>query len=146
MKNFSIITGLLLSFITATLLNAEIAPEYYAEDQRNAGEFIRVRVTDSDLDWCFFCSERDVKLEARVLEVLRSESGLKKSDKIIITYTTRLSHPGGWAGPRPIPVPEEGYETEAYLNKQKGTENIYLPAARGYSFSTVLIDPDRPGR
>ncbi|HEY1188048.1 MAG TPA: hypothetical protein VGE74_10350 [Gemmata sp.] len=70
----------------------------------------------------------DVGVQAKVLGVERSKSGLKKGDTVSIKYTVPAK---GTVGPTPVPVLEKDEVYPAFLNK-KGDE--FAPAAYGSSF------------
>ncbi len=121
-------------------LSAEIAWKHYKKAQKDAGEFLDIRVTDVSLDWCLVCSKRDVRVRAKVLKVHRTAAGIKVGNTILIKYKTWTRRPRGWAGPRPIPILKEGQTYPAFLrrlsvNKKDGI--ICGPAARGYSFQVL---------
>ena len=125
---------LLLSILIATALFGELPPSVYEEMQKEAPESLDINVTKvetSGLPIPF--SEKEVKVVATVLYVSRSQSDLKKGDKITIIYSTVTSMPPGWVGPSSLPILKEGESYSAYLKKSRdGT--YYLPAARGRSF------------
>jgi hypothetical protein len=116
---------------------AEINPKYYKQYQEQAPEYITMQVISVNKDWRFFSSRRTVIVEARVITVQRTHSGLKEDDSITIRYI-HFTPSRGWAGPRPIPLLEEEKSYPAFL--KKSGEKHYEPAARGYSFGPVLLD------
>jgi hypothetical protein len=116
-------------------VHGEIHIRHYKKMQKQAPEVLKIEVVGVDKGWCFFCRSRDIEIEARVREVLRSQSGLKQGARIVIEYE-HFSPSEGWAGPRPVPVLIEGvlYPAFVRLNKDKR----YVPAAKGYSFSALI--------
>ncbi len=120
--------------------SAEIQPKYYAQMQASAPEVIYLDVKDVDLEWCLIsCESRDVVVQATVVSVERSATGLKTGQAIVVKYV-HFSPSGGWVGPRPTPVLQKG-KTVAYLSR--AAAGHYEPAARGYSFDTVPSETAR---
>jgi hypothetical protein len=75
---------------------------------------------------------KNVTIEAKVLGVERSKSGLKKGEFITITYFVR--DPGKpFAGPRPIPLLEKDTVYPAFL-VPGSNQRTFEPAAHGESF------------
>ncbi len=121
--------------MTSLYLSGEIQLKYYIEDQQKSPEVLTIKVTDVSKDFCFFCDTRRITIEAKILEVDRSSSGLVKGDKITVIYDHFIPS-GDWAGPRPIPLLQEGMIYPAFL-KKNAQNNFYYPAARGYSFKII---------
>jgi len=123
-------------FIFTTLLSikllAELPPYVYEELQKSAPESLVIKVHHVKIN-SSISTDIKVDLVAEVLSVRRSNSGLKKGDRITIVYRTFISRPGGWVGPSPIPVLEKNKVYRAFLKKRK-EGNLYLPAAKGKSF------------
>lgn len=131
MKKITMLTVLILFF--SGLLYAEIHPRYYYEDQQSSEEDITIEVIDVDKECCIFCRRQGVEIEAKVLEVKKSKTGLKKNDTIRIKYE-RFHPPAGWVGPRPMPLLKEGNTYPAFIFKKDG---FYRPSARGFSFTRL---------
>lgn len=122
---------------------AELAPEVYAALQQKAPEVLSLQVVEVkiDRDWhkpdgCGFFEfevERDVVVQARVLAVTRSESGLRPGTVIQIPYES-IRRCSGYSGARSIPLLEEEEKVVAYLAKNG---RYYAPAARGASFESL---------
>lgn len=113
-------------------LLAELPPYVYDALQKNAPESLLIKV-DSVRTSSSMVTENAVTVEAEVINVIRSKSGLRKGDRITIAYSTFASRPGGWVGPSPIPVLEKDKIYSAFLKKD-AVSNLYLPAAKGRSF------------
>ena len=130
-----IITVLLL--LAGIALYAEINPVEYARMQNSAPEQLLIRTLRVSVKrQTLFSSTKIVTLNARVEQVHQSQSQLSTGDTITIEYTT--FKPGqGWVGPRPIPILKKGVEYHAFLYLDK-ERTLYVPAARGYSFSSKL--------
>ncbi|MDG1071843.1 MAG: hypothetical protein P8P32_09545 [Akkermansiaceae bacterium] len=114
---------------------AELSPKSYRNLQAKAPEVLQIQLKarkSSRLSLLNFSRDRNERLEATVLSVTRSKSGLKAGDKIVITYQHRKSR---GPGPRPIPKLANGGKYPAWLSKT--AEGTYSPAARGFSFSVV---------
>ncbi|MFD0896062.1 hypothetical protein ACFQ5Q_20800 [Luteolibacter ambystomatis] len=115
---------------------AELPPDVYAHYQAEAPEVLQIRVEQVSskpiglFDW----SKRIESVQATVLKVTRSKSGVKKGDRISIRYE-RLIPKGGWAGPSPAPQLEKGKEYPAYL--EKSPDGTFGLGARGKSFSSL---------
>ena len=113
-------------------LFAELPPYVYEELQKKAPESLLMKVDDVAIKPSVFAYTR-VNVVAHVLAVSRSNSRLKKNDKITIIYTTFTSRPKGWVGPSPVPILEKDKTYRAFLTKSE-EGNIYVPAAKGQSF------------
>lgn len=135
MNPFPVLSVILAAmFACAAPAKAELPPEAYAHFQAESPEVLQIRIEQvsskpvSLFDW----SKRIESVQATVLKVTRSKSGVKTGDRISIRYE-RLIPKGGWAGPSPAPQLEKGKEYPAYL--EKTTDGIYSLAAKGMSFS-----------
>lgn len=118
-------------------LAAEIAPEEYRKMQLSSDEHLEILVRSVSKRSGLFSRDTNVTVKAEVLVVHRSRSGLSEGDQITIAYTsTKLAK--GWAGPRPIPILKRKNETSAFLAFD-AEKNVYVPAARGYSFESLLL-------
>jgi hypothetical protein len=132
---------LLFALCIAAPLLGDVAPEVYQAMQRAAPEVLYVEVTDVDIDrdlhkpsGCGFFEfevERRVVVQAKVLRVVRSRTGVRPGTTIGVTYTS-LRRCSGFNGARSIPVLKEGMKTYAYLTSAK---RGFEPAAQGASFS-----------
>jgi hypothetical protein len=130
----------LLLAASAALLG-ELAPEVYQEMQRNAPELLQLEVTSVDVDrelrkprGCPFFEfevERHVTVDAKVLAVVRSRTGVRPGAVIRIAYTS-TRRCSGWNGAGPIPVLAKKARVYAYLAK---AEEGFAPAAWGASFT-----------
>jgi hypothetical protein len=123
---------------------AELPPSYYLELQNKASEYLKIEVIAAQKENSENSDSKDkssesitnVELEAKVLEVSRSKSGLKPGDRIKIKYS-HTTHRPGWAGPGEIPVLEAGNVRSAFLSKVE-SKDFYEPAAKGKSFADLL--------
>ncbi len=127
----------MMAFSAMLLLpsQAELAPSAYRDMQSRAPEVIQIQITarkSSRLGFLNFSGDRNERLEASVLSVTRSKSGLIAGDKITITYLHKKLR---GVGPRPIPKLTNGGTYPAWLTRD--AEGTYSPAARGASFSIV---------
>ena len=134
----TLLRSALLSLLVLLILpaNAELAPKTYLSLQKAAPEVLQIQIAtrkSSRLGFLNFTSDRKERLEATVLAVTRSKSGLKKGDKIVIIYEHKKLR--GAAGPSPIPKLTKGQKYPAWLKKD--AKGHYSPAARGYSFHEV---------
>lgn len=119
------------------MVSAELPPEVYEEMQGKASEALKIRVnkvSSERLGLLDFSGDRRQTVEATVISVTRTRSGLKAGDVIVIRYIAR-NPDEKMAGPSPIPRLKEGKEYPAWLSWAKAGH--YETAARGYSFSTV---------
>ncbi len=135
-KRFPLLILLLL--LSGSFLTAEINPVEYEKMQKAAPEQLIItvlRVTSRPQS--LFSATKDVSANVRVDSVISSATGLSEGDTITIEYTS--FKPGrGWVGPRPIPPLKKGESYPAFLIYD--SESIaYIPAARGYSFSSLLV-------
>ncbi|MGJ8643621.1 MAG: hypothetical protein ACSHX9_09455 [Luteolibacter sp.] len=116
---------------------AELPPKVYEEMQKKASESLKIRVdkvTSEKLGLLDFSGNRNQTVEATVIFVTRTGSGLKSGDVIVIQYLARKPDEK-IAGPRPIPKLQEGKEYPAWLSKAEAGH--YEPAARGFSFAVL---------
>lgn len=144
MREYSIAIANLLILATAVL--AELPPDVYKDLQRQASEVLYIQVSSVDVhrrfakpSGCsFFDFEviRDVKVEARVLRVVRSETGVHTGDIIEIEHSS-ISRCSGWSGPRSIQMLRNGDRVYAFLAR-RGHSASFEPAARGATFSDGL--------
>jgi len=128
--------------IAAIALFADISPEEYRKMQRAAPEVVYIEVSsvaihrhlgkESGCAFYDFELRRDAVVDAKVLQVIRSSSGLRAGASIKIEYSS-IKRCWGWNGPRSIELLEPKARVYAYLVRQ-GT-GTFVPAARGASFS-----------
>jgi len=133
-------------FMIATAVLAELSPEVYKDMQRKAPEALYIQVSSVDVhrrfakpSGCsFFDFEviREVRVEARVLRVARSESRVRTGDVIGIGYSS-ISRCSGWSGPRSIQLLRNGGRVYAFLARNGRTAS-FEPAARGATFSDAM--------
>lgn len=122
----------LVSLLLTSNLYAELPPYVYENLQKNAPEALTITVTKVQTSLSSL-TEKKVTVEARVLRVKHSRSGLKKGDSLTIVYYSVFWRPSGWVGPSSLPVLEEKHMYQAFLRKDERT-NYYYPDARGKSF------------
>jgi len=132
--------------ILASAVLADLSPDVYKDLQRKAPEILEIRVTSVDVhrhfakpsSCSFFDFEviRNVKVEARVVRVIRSASGVHAGDVIEIEYSS-ISRCSDWNGPRSIPLLQSGDQRYAFLSR-RGRTTVFDPAARGATFSVTM--------
>lgn len=110
----------------------ELPASVYADLQKKSPEAIEIRV-DRVKHQSLFRKQEIVS--ATVTKVIRTQVKLKVGDKIEIRY--RHIPLRGAAGPSPIPKLKAGNSYPAWLKKGEG--GIYVPSARGVSFSRLII-------
>ena len=142
-KSCLVITALLPM---ATAVLAELPPDVYKDMQRRAPEVLYIQVSSVHVHRSFtkpagcgffdFEVIREVKAEARVLRVIRSETGLHAGDIIQIEYSS-ISRCSGWDGPRSIQMLASGDRVYAFLAR-RGRTASFEPAARGATFSAAM--------
>jgi hypothetical protein len=114
--------------------NAELPPGSYERLKAHAQEKLKVKITEVHKEKK---SERklDVTFKAEVVEVLRSDFGLKPGSRITI-HSYRWT--GSYAGPKNPPLLSVGWVGMAYLDKlensSKYADDNYTLAAYGDSF------------
>ena len=138
--------AIVIVLILATAVLAELPPGVYQDLQQKAPEVLYLQVSSVDAHRSFAkpsgCSFfdfeviRDVKVQARVIRVVRSETGVHPGDVIEIEYSS-ISRCSGWNGPRSIRMLRKGDLAYAFLSRS-GRSAVFEPAARGATFSTVL--------
>jgi hypothetical protein len=127
--------------LIATAALGELSPEVYKDLQRKSPEVLYIQISAVDVhrrfakpSGCeFFDFEviREVRVEARVLRVVRSESYVRVGDIIAIGYSS-INRCSGWSGPRSIQMLRNGDRVYAFLVR-RGTS--FEPAARGATFT-----------
>jgi hypothetical protein len=132
----------------ATAVLAELSPDVYRDLQRKAPEVLYIQVSSVDVhrrfakpSGCpFFDFEviREVKVDARVLRVARSATGVRAGDVIEIEYSS-ISRCSGWSGPRSIQVLRNGDRVYAFLARRHRMTR-FEAAARGATFSDAMPD------
>lgn len=120
--------------LAATLLPlfGELPNEAYLRMQKEASEEIELKVDGVKHQHLF---RKQEEVTATVTKVVRSVTKLKVGDKIIVKY--RHIPLRGAVGPSPIPKLRKGGAYPAWL--KKNPEGFYEPAARGRSFSRVVV-------
>lgn len=116
--------------------HAELPPSAYEQLQSAAPEALQIKVdqVSSKAPGLFDRSKRIETVQATILKVIRSKSGAKNGDKIVVRYE-RIIPRGGWAGPSPAPQLEQGKEYPAYL--EKAADGTFGLGAKGKSFSAL---------
>jgi hypothetical protein len=141
MHKCRLIITALLTIATAVL--AELPPDVYKDMQRKAPEVLYLQVSSVQVHrkfakpsgCAFFDFEviREVKVGARVLRVVRSETRVHAGDNIEIEYSS-ISRCSGWDGPRSIRMLENDDRVYAFLAR-RGHKASFEPAARGATFA-----------
>lgn len=132
---------------------AEIAPQYYARYQRSAPYHLKILVLKVDKGFCLQCENQNIAILGEVSEVYRqpqdfvdknanSINEIGNSAKVRIKQKISIQYkhfwpPRGWVGPRPVPIFKERQSYDAFLSFD-GKKNVFHPAARGYSFESLI--------
>ncbi|MFT4176172.1 MAG: hypothetical protein QM627_05910 [Luteolibacter sp.] len=129
-------TWIFCLLLGVTVAKGELSPEVYRDLQKEAEEELRIKVSKvtSKPAGIFDRSNWTETIEATVVEVVRSKSGVKKGEVISIVYH-RLVPKKGWVGPSPPPRLKEGNEYPAFLKRDEGQR--FSIAARGMSFTRI---------
>jgi hypothetical protein len=120
--------------LAAFALEAELPPSAYRKWQMEAPEALEILVKKASP--VVAMKTTTVEVEAEVLRVLKTSTGLKPGSKIHITYTHEV-YERAIAGPSPIPLLHTGDKVPAFLSR--GAKGLYEPAARGRSFSAAIL-------
>jgi len=144
MRERALAIAIFMIFAAAVL--ADLSPDVYKDLQKKAPEILEIRVLSIGVhrhlakpsSCSFFDFEviRNVKAEARVVRVVRSESGVHAGDVIEIEYSS-ISRCSGSNGPRSIPLLQKGDQRYAFLAR-RGRTTFFDPAARGATFSVAM--------
>jgi hypothetical protein len=126
--NFRVI----LIFLLAPVLRAELPPSAYESMQAKAPEYLKIEVLRVAVEPGESPIRQDVHVVALTREILRTASGLKPNEIVNIFYTV-TNHPQGWVGPGEVPIPNEKERCVAYLVKTEGGD--FAPAAGRMSFT-----------
>jgi len=139
------ITVAILLIVAAAVL-ADLSPDVYKNLHKKSPEILEIRVLSVDMhrhfakpsSCSFFDFEviRRAKVEARVVRVVRSASGVHAGDVIEIEYSS-IRRCSGWNGPRSIPLLRSGDQRYAFLAR-RGRSNVFDPVARGATFSVGM--------
>jgi hypothetical protein len=127
--------SLALLFLTQTAA-AELPPFVYKQWQQAAPEYLEIKVRSSktsETDAGEYKSI-DVVIEAEVLSVERSASGMMPGARIRISYQHRI-YKQPLAGASQVPILGRDKIYPAFLKKV--AVGVYEPAARGKSFEIV---------
>lgn len=117
---------ILAALTVPTFAHAEPPPGTYDRLRANAEEAVTIQVTSAKASAGE--NAKEVIVEAKVLGVERTKSGLKKGDSVIITYSVpTVLKPG----PTLVPILDKEGVYPAFLNKQG---KVFSPAAAGSSF------------
>jgi len=123
----------ILAFLVFPLLcQAELPPSAYEEMQKNAPEYLLVKVLQVTVGPGKKEGETIIEATAQVMDAMRSKSGLMSDALIQIVYS-RQQRPEGFVGPSPIPVLEQNQETIAFLERIPDSMD-FRPAAGAMSF------------
>ena len=132
-----------ICLILATAVLGDLSPDIYKELQRNAPDALYIEVVSVGVHRSFAkpagCSFfdfeviRNVKVEARVVRVVRSASGVHPDDVIEIEYSS-IARCFDWNGPRSVQLLRKGDLMYAFLAR-RGRTASFDPAARGATFS-----------
>ena len=107
---------------------AELPPGSYDKLRREADEAVVMHVLSVSVK--ANGTEREVTVQARLVRVARTLSGLDKGDTITVKYTySTVPYPG----PRQVPLLRKNEVYPAFLRK---ADNYYEPAAYGESFNS----------
>jgi hypothetical protein len=144
MRKRCIAVAIFLMISTAIL--ADLSPDVYKDMQRKAPEALYIQVLSVHVHrryakpaGCgFFDFEviREVKVEARVLRVVRSQSPVRARDVIEIEYSS-INRCASWDGPRSIRMLGDGDRVYAFLTR-RGRTPSFEPAAQGATFSPAM--------
>ncbi len=116
---------------------AVLGPGAYPSVQRHAPELLKIKVTavrekkqseDQEL------KIMSVGVQARVLAVQRTATGLKAGARITIRYEDRRPKMPGYIGENAVPVLTKGDRCPAYLQRSTQEPAVYEPAAGTYTF------------
>jgi hypothetical protein len=123
--------GLCAALVTA---RAELPPGAYEELKKNASEVMTVKILKVQTPEGQKGHFR-VVFTAKVLEVMRSKSGVEKGQTVRIAsyHVTEKARKEGFVGPRIPALLPVGWEGKVYLNK-KQDKQAYDIAAYGESF------------
>jgi hypothetical protein len=133
-----------VNFLSANPADTDINNEYNPKAslsgdrafQDFAPEYLEIQplkvqiITENNL---FHQGKSIIKIQADVLQVYRSNSGLKSGQKIQINYERKNS--AGFGDTQPT-IPAEGVVTAAFLRKEKD-QNNFVPAAQQYTFAPL---------
>lgn len=122
----SVATLVLVTVFFAATAHAELPAAAYDSLRKEANEALIIEVTNVQTN--NDGSTTLVRLQANILHVERSRTGLKKGEVVTIEY----AHTPGRIGPRPVPVLEKGVYP-AFLHRGNGSS--LNPAAHGLSFT-----------
>ena len=123
---------ILLALCLPGLTFAELPPSAYEAMQAKATEHLNIEVLQVNIEAGKKPDEQRVQIMAIVNKVHCSSNSVKEGDVINILYTV-TAHPGGWTGPREIPILSEKEKTIAFLNRIENSLN-YQPSAGAMSF------------
>ena len=125
---------LLLIYMLFTMnLSAELPPYVYENLKKNSPEVLKIKVIKVTSSPKIINNSKDITIQAKVLNVKTSQSGLKAGDMITIIYNKVTNRPKGWVGPSSLPILERSEVYKAFVEKASEA-SYYVPSARGKSF------------
>lgn len=127
------ILALCLCLITMPAVHAELPPGSYDKLRREADEAVILHITSVSIR--ANGTYKEVTIQAQIVRVGRSLSGLERGDTITVKYEVSTVP---FPGPRPVPILRKNEVYPAFLNK---SGNSYVPAAFGESFNSKPETP-----
>lgn len=120
-------------------VRAEMPPTAYKHLQDSAPESLLIHVEEVSLRQSVTKEAKitSVKLKASVKKVNRTVTGLKRGEKITVTYEV-TEHLTPWAGPSQVTVPDKSSDCPAYLERNDTGAGRYRPSAGGYTFRKLV--------
>ena len=137
MFDLRVISGLMVAiFLCLGVARAELPPTVYQDLQKKAPEVLKIRADEviSKPAGILDRSNWSEIINATVIEVIRSTTGVKAGAKITISYDRQVFE-NGRVGPSPPPQLKKGEEYTAFLAKSDGGQ--FSIVARGMSFSPM---------
>jgi hypothetical protein len=123
--------GLLTSGILP-IAKAELPPGSYDKLRKGAGEMLVIEIMTVQQK-AISGNKIEVTLQAKILRVEQSRTGLKPGVQMVISYSEFDPKANRPAGARPVPILERGGVYPAFLNRANNGKS-YEPAAYGESF------------
>ena len=122
------------------MVNAELPPWVYGEQQRRAPVVVRLRVVQAEREG------NEARVRGEVLRVWRqpATASLKPGQGIGLRYSLPPERAPGLVGPSSLPLPRPGEEVNAWLQPIEGHRETFAPAAGGRSFGPSLENSRQP--
>jgi hypothetical protein len=112
-----------------------LSPSFYQSLKRKSPEIVHVHVARV-AQYHYAHGRLHIKARAKVLDVIRTRSHLRRGQWITIRYITRAHLPVGMLGAAPIPILKRNHTYRVYIKRERRSR-YYSLAAGSESFALL---------